>query len=122
LGGGSAVRGRLARLHPDGTVEAGFVQHADAPVYRVLVQGDGRILLGGGFTTLGNGSVSRPYSARLNADGSVDSFNPRANGYVLAFAVQEDGSTILGGDFSTLLVGAVTRNGIARVNSDDSID
>ena len=42
------------------------------------VQADGKILIGGGFTTIGG--VARNRIARLNPDGSLDTgFDPNAN-------------------------------------------
>ena len=55
-------------------------------LYALAVQADGKILVGGGFTTLGGGgtgTTTRNYIGRLNADGSLDtSFDPGANGYI----------------------------------------
>ena len=56
---------------------------ARTTVYAVAVQPDGKILVGGDFTTLGGGGTGttpRNYLGRLNPDGSLDtSFNPGAN-------------------------------------------
>jgi uncharacterized delta-60 repeat protein len=89
----------------------------------MVVQSDGRILIGGSFTTVGG--VTRKRVARLNSDGSLDtSFNLNAdlnlNGAVYAMAVQSDGKILIGGDFT--MVGSTTRNRIARLNSDGSLD
>ena len=60
------------------------------------MQADGKILIGGGFTTIGG--VARNYIARLNPDGSLDTgFNPNANDYVYSIAVQADGKILIGG-------------------------
>ncbi|MGD9579454.1 MAG: delta-60 repeat domain-containing protein, partial [Syntrophorhabdus sp.] len=53
----------------------GFNPNANGCVYSIAVQPDGKVLVGGGFTTIGGGT--RNYIARLNADGSLDTgFNP----------------------------------------------
>ena len=98
-------------------------------VSTLAVQADGKILVGGDFTTLGGGgtgTTTRNRIGRLNADGSLDtSFNPGANGSVLALAVQADGKILVGGDFTTLGgggTGTTTRNYIGRLNADGSLD
>ena len=72
----------------------------------MAVQTDGKILLGGAFTTLGGGgtgTTTRNRIGRLNADGTLDtSFDPGANDSVYALAVQADGKIVVGGTFTTL--------------------
>ncbi len=81
----------------------------------MVVQADGKILIGGDFTTLGLPATGRNYIARLNADGTIDSsFNPNANQSVYSIALQPDGKILVGGDFST--IGGQTRNHIARLD------
>jgi uncharacterized delta-60 repeat protein len=83
------------------------------------VQPDGKIVVGGGFTTLGGQSRSR--IGRLNADGTLDtSFNPGANDYVYSLAVQPDGKIVVGGFFTTL--GGQSRSYIGRLNADGTLD
>src|SRR2546425_9830008 len=71
-GGAAAVRGQSAL--------DGFDPNANGAVNVVVVQADGKILLGGDFTTLapnGGATVTRNFIARLNADGTLDAaFNP----------------------------------------------
>ncbi|MEO6336019.1 MAG: delta-60 repeat domain-containing protein, partial [Verrucomicrobiota bacterium] len=65
----------------------GFDPNANATVHVVVVQADGKILLGGEFTTLspnGGAPVTRNRIARLNPDGTLDTaFNPNSDGTVL---------------------------------------
>jgi hypothetical protein len=90
-------------------------------VYSLAVQADGKILVGGWFTTLGG--QPRNYLGRLNADGTVDSgFNPGAIGGpypampgVNSLVVQADGKILVGGSFTTL--GGQPRNSIGRLNN-----
>ncbi|MES2922697.1 MAG: delta-60 repeat domain-containing protein, partial [Verrucomicrobiota bacterium] len=107
----------------------GFDPNANGLVRAVVVQPDGKILLGGDFTTLspsGAAAVPRNRIARLNPDGTLDSsFNPNANSAVYAIAVQSDGRILAGGVFTTLAPNGgatVTRNRIARLNMDGSLD
>ena len=70
----AAVRGQSAL--------DGFDPNANGNVLVVVVQPDGKILLGGDFTTLspnGGVAVTRNRIARLNPDGTLDTaFNPNA--------------------------------------------
>ena len=127
LGGGfSTVGGQrhrsLARLNRDGTLDAGFDLGAGgdfACVNSLAVQADGKILVGGWFTTLGG--QPRNNIARLNADGTLDTvFAPGADKYVESLAVQADGSILVGGEFTKL--GGQTRNRIGRLNADGTVD
>src|SRR5205807_548016 len=97
-GGAAAVRGQSAL--------DGFDPNANGTVYVVVVQPDGKILIGGDFTTLspnGGAAVTRNRIARLNPDGTLDTaFNPNANNTVLSIAVQADGKILAGGLFSDL--------------------
>jgi uncharacterized delta-60 repeat protein len=96
-----------------------FDPNANSNVFVVAGQPDGKVLVGGSFTSIG-GQV-RNRLARFHADGSLDSgFNPDANGSVWHFAVQADGKVLVGGSFTS--IGGQTRNNIARLNADGSLD
>src|SRR6266403_2173920 len=82
----------------------GFDPNANGTINVVVVQPDGKILIGGAFTTLspnGGAAVTRNHIARLNPDGTLDAFNPNANGIVYAIAVQADGKILAGGQFTS---------------------
>ena len=108
----AAVRGQSAL--------DGFDPNANGTVRVVVVQPDGKILIGGDFTTLspnGGVAVTRNRIARLNPDGTLDTaFNPNANGAVYSIAVQADGKILAGGHF-TNSIGGQTRNYIARLDA-----
>jgi uncharacterized delta-60 repeat protein len=117
------ARNRIARLNADGSLDTSFNPGtgADDLVYTIAVQPDGKIVIGGSFTTF-NGN-SRNSIARLNANGSLDmSFNPGtgANGNLWTVALQPDGKLIIGGGFS--LYNGTTCGNIARLNSTGSLD
>lgn len=102
-----------------GELESGFDPNANGEVYSAVLQADGKILMGGNFTSVSG--VTRNYIARLNSDGTIDTgFNPNANGAVSSVIVQADGKILLGGHFTSL--GAVTRNRIARLNADGTVE
>src|ERR1700730_17496829 len=97
----------------------GFDPNANGPVYVVVVQPDGKILIGGDFTTLspnGGAVVTRNHIARLNPDGTLDiAFDPNANNRVYSIAVQADGKILAGGVFTS--IGGQTRSRIARLDA-----
>lgn len=86
LGGSFATyrgvaRAGIVRVNIDGTVDASFNPGSgtDYSVNAILIQPDGRIVIGGDFTTV-NGTA-RNGLARLNADGSLDlGFNAQLSG------------------------------------------
>ncbi len=81
---------------------------------RVAVQADGKILVGGYFTTLGGQPCNN--IGRLNADGTLDSgFNPGTDYQVSSLAVQADGKVLVCGQFTTL--GGQPRKNLGRLNN-----
>ena len=115
----------LTQLNTDGSLDADFNQNANATISSIVVQDDLKIVIGGGFSTVGG--VTRNRIARLNADGSLDAgFNPdvsgapNSSGAIVCMALQPDGKVLIGGFFTS--VGGVARNRIARLNADGSLD
>jgi uncharacterized delta-60 repeat protein len=114
---GETVR-RAATLQVEQVVDV-FNPNAGGTVFTAVAQPDGKILVGGGFTTLGGQNCTN--IGRLNADGTLDpSFNPGANDIVYSLALQEDGKILVGGLFTTL--GGQARNYFGRLNPDGSLD
>lgn len=114
---------RIARLNPDGSLDASFNPGTGAnnSIRSIQLQSDGKILIGGFFTTF-NGSAQARVT-RLNADGSLDAiFNSGsgANSAVLSIFVQPDGKVLIGGDFTNYNGTSINR--IARINTDGSLD
>jgi uncharacterized delta-60 repeat protein len=128
IGGGfttynGTARNYIARLNADGTLDSSFNPGAGAnsTVYSIALQPDGKILIGGQFTTYYD--TNRNGVARLNSDGTLDSsFNPGggANGTVTSIALQPDGMIIIGGNFTTY--NGTARNRIARLKADGTLD
>ena len=94
----------LARLNADGTLDASFTAGvAGGPfgiftVHCLVVQDDGKVLVGGRFTRV-NGATQN-YLARLNANGSLDtSFTAGTDSEVFTIAVRADGKLLVGGTF-----------------------
>src|SRR5438477_542318 len=103
-GGAAVTRNRIARLNPDGTLDAAFNPNANAAVLAMAVQADGNILVCGTFSGANSsGGATRNRIARLDpATGLADSFDPNANGSVVSIAVQADGEILAGGNFTTI--------------------
>ena len=112
-------RYQVARLLPDGSLDADFDRPADDWVNSIAVQPDGKALIGGWFTAIGG--ERRDSIARFNLDGSLDSgFHPNANSAVDCITVHGDDRILVGGAFTA--IGGTLRNGIARLNPDGSVD
>src|SRR5213075_3113580 len=97
---------------------------ADGEVFAVAVQPDGKIVIGGFFTSYNGDAAGRVM--RLNADGTHDtSFNVggvAANSFVRAVAVQPDGKIIIGGGFTGYNGDAAASDRIMRLNADGTRD
>ena len=118
-----AARNRIARLNTDGSLDMTFFYGTGTNgwIYSIILQSDGKIIIGGDFTTY-NGTT-RNLIARLNTDGSLDvTFNPGsgANYVIYTTAIQSDGKIIIGGAFTSYNGSA--RACIARLNTDGSLD
>ncbi len=121
-------RARVARINTNGSLDTSFDPGlgANNQVSAFAVQPDGKIIIGGLFTSY-NGTP-RNRIARLNADGSLDtSFNPGTGATFGSFqssiqtlALQSDGRVLIGGEFNSY--NGIARNSIARINGDGSLD
>lgn len=114
---------KIVRLFSDGTYDSSFVAGtgANSIIYCAALQPDGKIIVGGQFTSYEG--VSRNRLARLYPDGSLDtSFNPGtgANNTIFSMNVQTDGRIVIAGIFTSYQ--GISRNRIARLLSDGSID
>ncbi|MDQ3192532.1 MAG: T9SS type A sorting domain-containing protein [Bacteroidota bacterium] len=93
----------------------------DGPVYSTAIQSDGKIIVGGWYTTF-NGT-SRNRIARINADGTLDTGFDPGTGFIVAVTstvIQSDGKIIVGGQFTDF--NGTARNHIARLNANGTLD
>lgn len=99
---------KLIRLNSDGSIDTSFNLYNSSTgfnnsVETIKVQDDGKILVGGNFTTFN--SITQKNLIRLNADGTKDtSFvlqGSAFNNNVNTLAIQLDGKIIVGGNFTT---------------------
>ena len=113
----------IIRLNSDGSVDNTFDigNGFGNTVITIQTQSDGKILVGGGFTSY-SGTVSN-YIIRLNSDGSIDDtfvIGDGFDGVVNTIVLQSDEKILVGGDF--LDYDSITSKRIIRLNSDGSID
>ncbi|MDQ2773190.1 MAG: hypothetical protein M3Y54_22115, partial [Bacteroidota bacterium] len=121
-GGGSATLTATATLAAFNAAGSGF----DGNVFALVVQADGKMLVGGNFTSYKGNAAVPDKLLRLNADGSLDtSFNPGGTGFsnaVTALALQVDGKVLVGGSFTSYNGNAAAPDGVLRLNADGSLD
>ena len=116
---------------PDGTFKSGIYPNGSQFVNAVVIQPDGKLIIGGSFGNYCYGvycSSAQPRGnlARINADGSLDTTfqDPQVStaytNEVDALALQPDGKVVISGKFDT--VGGQPRTSIARINTDGTLD
>ncbi len=114
---------RIIRLNSDGSIDNSFITDTgfDHYVYSLTIQPDGKILVGGDFTSYSG--VTANYIIRLNSDGSIDNTFVTGTGFnqpVITITLQPNGKILVGGAFTSY--SGITSNRIIRLNSDGSID
>ena len=140
--------GLIARFDENGTLDASFanggVHRPDIGAYNgddglnsVLIQPDGKILVGGFAQADGTSGYGRLSLLRYNPNGSYDaSFGTNNQGYIVhpsialpfddgseIFSLQSSGKIIVGNRFETESAGSYpTRTRIYRFNSDGTLD
>src|SRR5690606_23709444 len=123
-------RENIVRLNADGTIDTSFTTGSgfsnNASVRAIVQQPDGKILVGGWFTTYRG--QTRNCIVRLNANGEIDtSFdmgtgfdNPSPYTTVFSIFLQSDGKILVGGGFTSYQ--GHSANSIIRLNSDGTVD
>ncbi|MCX6824352.1 MAG: DUF5011 domain-containing protein, partial [candidate division SR1 bacterium] len=117
------VTNKIVRIHTDGTADTGFLMGNgfNNTVSTLAIQNDGKILVGGAFTTYSGTTVNR--IVRLNTDGTIDNSFIIGSGFnntINTIAIQDNSKIIIGGSFTTY--NGTTANRIIRLNSNGSID
>ncbi|MDQ6471273.1 T9SS sorting signal type C domain-containing protein [Flavobacterium sp. LHD-80] len=114
----------LTRLTPNGTIDENFHTGSgfNGKIYASCIQPDGKIIVGGNFTSYNGLSAGR--LIRLNPDGSIDpSFNTSIGaptGFIYDIALQPDGKIIICGSFTKY--NNATANYVARILTNGSLD
>lgn len=124
----------LIRLNADGTKDSSFnigTGFSDdggtyiSIVKTIVLQPDGKILVGGNFSFL-NGSPKNKF-VRLNPDGSMDYSDNfylnagQVNNFVNSIILKSDGKILVGGNFTTFNNPSII-NRLIRLNSNGSKD
>ena len=109
------VQGQASLSDSTFAIEPGTVGLVSA----ILVQADGKILVGGSFTQIAG--QTHPYLARLESNGQLDtSFPAETDGSVFRLLAQPDGKILVGGSFNNLQ--GVARKGIGRLLTNGTVD
>ncbi len=119
----------ITRLNADGTLDNTFNvggAGANSPLDAVAIQTDGKVVIGGTFTSFNGTTVGR--LARLNVDGTLDAtFNPggtglNGGGYITAYElkIQPDEKIVVGGAFTSY--NGTLLNNLIRLNTNGSVD
>jgi uncharacterized delta-60 repeat protein len=136
-----STRNYMLRLNADGTQDStfytnlgtGFNTGGANGVYRIALQSDGKIVVGGNFSTFNNNN--RNDLIRLNSDGTEDStfaanFGAGVSASVEGIAIQSDNKIIIGGFitvYNSFPNGVadgpnVSRLGLMRINTNGTED
>lgn len=114
---------RIIRLNSNGSIDGTFLygNGFDAEVNTIVIQSDGKILVGGAFTDYDGIPINN--IIRLNSNGSIDNTFITGVGFggkVYTMTIQSDGKILVGGGFTSY--DNVGSNFIIRLNSDGSVD
>jgi uncharacterized delta-60 repeat protein len=117
------VFNRIVRVNSDGSIDNTFNIGSgfNNAVFEIKIQSDGKIVIGGDFTSYSGFSTNR--IIRLNTDGSIDntfSAGTGFNGVVWTVEPQLDGKILVGGSFTQY--NGNYHPGLIRLNSDGSVD
>ena len=118
----------IVRFNEDGSLDTGFDivegfenDNQSVNIENLVVQTDGKIVVGGSFSSLNGQSVKR--IARLNSDGSLDTTFQSGTGFnkpLFDLLLQSDGKIVTGGRFSTY--DGQAQEQLVRLNTDGNLD
>jgi uncharacterized delta-60 repeat protein len=117
---------RIIRINTNGTKDTTFnpgTAGASSIVNSIVIQNDGKIVLGGQFSAYSGSTVN--YIARANTNGTMDTGSTWNTGagfgnIVQNIAIQSDQKIIVGGNFTTY--SGSTKNYIVRLNTNGTLD
>ncbi len=120
---GSSVRNAFGQLNADGSLDSGFDpgDGVNGTVHAIVVQNNGKILIGGGFSTYD--FRLRKGIAQLNSNGALDTTYDPYNGFddtVYSISLQSDGKPVIVGKFNSY--NGVRRIGVARLLTSGYLD
>ncbi len=115
----------LYRLNANGSVDTTFNRSgvgANGSVHAIVVLGDGKILIGGSFTSYNGVACNR--IARLNANGSLDTTlaptTGARDGYISSIVRLSTGKFLVGGNFTNF--DGLATAGLVRMHPTGSVD
>lgn len=123
------TRNNIARLNADGTMDGNFLNGqtgASSTVRCLQIQPDGKILMGGDFSSVNNTTHNRV--ARLTSTGAADAGFASStvnSGSVYALTLQPDGSILIGGNLTAYYYNNGTSYysyNLARLYADGTLD
>lgn len=118
----------IARLNTDGTLDSSFDSGTgtNESIYVITVKTDGKIVIGGNFTSYNNTLIGR--LAQLNTNGTLDAnfFNPGGLGTgsgqsISRMVLQNDGKILISVEYLDFYNGIPIKR-IARINADGTLD
>lgn len=116
---------RILRLNQDGSIDTSFEigSGANDSISCIIVQNDGKILIGGQLTSY-DGFI-RNRIARLNQDGTIDQMftngiTSSPNNHIESIVVQPNGKILVGGYLTKY--NGINTSSISRLNTDGSLD
>lgn len=118
---------KIVRLNANGTIDNTFATgwgftggSGGNGVSSLAIQSDGKIIVGGWFTSYDGASVNK--IARLNTDGTLDNFTAGTgfDGNVYTLAIQNDGKILVGGSFN--YYNGANASNLIRLNADGTLD
>ena len=126
------ARKNIVLLNSDGSIDltfdpgSGFSDTlSEGDVRSLAIQSDGKIIVGGSFTTFNGNNHNR--IVRLNPNGTLDINFNSGSGFdgnlyctVTSLDIQPDGKIVVGGYFSSF--NGTLRNNFARLSSNGSLD
>jgi uncharacterized delta-60 repeat protein len=123
------IQNKFFRMNSSGAQDTTFNNNLgsnnseNSQAISISIQSDGKIIIGGSFTTFNGATVNR--IVRLNSDGTRDTAfttntGSGANGNINSIAIQSDGKIILSGNFTTF--NGATVNRVVRLNSNGTRD
>lgn len=132
VNGDDAAPDRLVRLNADGTLDTDFADRlgtgfGGGNVFSITETSDGKILVGGNFTSLDQDPSVPDGLVRLNPDGSLDTefADQLGTGFattVRAVVQAPDGGLVVGGNFTSLNGDASVPHHLLRLNPDGTPD
>ncbi|MCE3076331.1 T9SS type A sorting domain-containing protein [Chryseobacterium gwangjuense] len=117
---------RIVKINTNGSIDPTFATGtgANAYVYSAAEQSDGKIIIGGNFTSYNGTTVNR--IIRINTDGTLDTTfsgvgtGPSSNSIVDNILILPGGKILITGTFSTY--NGINAVRMARLNTDGSLD